>query len=840
MRALVCACLALLGCGGTSLTGTDVELTINTGPSVVPDADLASITTLEITISGAQSDHKSIALGRPMARVERIIVHLRGLGTDTLGVLARDAQSGVVCLGSAMSPVGGSSVHTATVTMLAPANGLHAMTPLLLGPSSHVQLFTGQTVPLTANMAVNWSVPPGGTAPGNVDASGLYTAGGAAGNDRVSAASQVYFGVYASVMVDVYTTGVLRYAGLDHGAGTLDGTGAQARISYPRAMVFDGAGNAYFTDAGIVVRKLDPATGIVTTLAGTAENNVYADGTGAAAGFMNPWGLAYDSAQNTLYVADNNTIRSVPLGTLAVTTLAGSASMSGTMDGTGAAASFRSVEGLVGDGNGHLYVSDTLAHNIREVDYPSGKVTTIAGVANMQGYADGPGGTAKFNWPASLALDGNGGLFVGDSHNQLIRKIDLGTKMVSTLTGVLNNASGTDGGPGKGTVSYPEHLAYDGQGTLWSAEGILRKIDAATGNITSPQVAPNLPLFGPLNAVAVSPDGKLYLSGMASIERVDTTTFARTVIAGTSIINPPDFNHVNGSRWSTRFSEPIGICRAPDGTLYVRDNSSIRRLDASTGTFSSVQDGAFLGSYGNCSVATDGTIYFVANNGVMKVDASGSLVPVAGNMGASGANDGPLSTARFNCPQDLVAVGNVLYVADSCNNTIRAVDLGGGMVTTVAGTAGTGGLVDMPGAAARFNFPQGIASDGSGTLYVASNNAVRKIVIAGAVVSTLAGGDVSGYADGSGGAAKFFAPVRLTLDDSKQNLYVSDLRNTAIRKVTLGGVVTTVAGQPKKAYLSTGALPGAINEPEALAFTPAGDLLVAVIHEEAIIQIRLP
>lgn len=161
------------------------------------------------------------------------------------------------------------------------------------------------------------------------------------------------------------------------------------------------------------------------------------------------------------------------------------------------------------------------------------------------------------------------------------------------------------------------------------------------------------------------------------------------------------------------------------------------------------------------------------------------------------------------------------------------------MVSTLAGTAGMGGLVDMPGAAARFNGPRGITYDGSGALYVASNNAVRKIVISGAVVSTLAGGDAPGFADGTGGAAKFFVPLRLTFDNAKQNLYVADARNTAIRQVTLGGAVTTVAGARAKAYLATGALPGA-NEPAALVFTPAGDLLVAVPREQTILQIRLP
>src|SRR6185369_16855088 len=146
-------------------------------------------------------------------------------------------------------------------------------------------------------------------------------------------------------------------------------------------------------------------------------------------------------------------------------------------------------------------------------------------------------------------------------------------------------------------------------------------------------------------------------------------------------------------------------------------------------------------------------------------------------------------------------------------------DLDAGMVTTFAGTANMGGLVDMPGAAARFNGPQGITYDGSGVLYVASNNA--------------------GTGDGNGTAAKFNFPIKLRLDPQKQNLYVADMKGTSIRKVNVAsGEVTTVAGAPGKVVLTPGALPASINEPVSLAFMPSGDLLVVVQHEEALVQIR--
>lgn len=842
MRARILVVLMLAGCGA-SRTGRDVELTVTTAATMVPDADLATITALDVTVSGAESDHKHYVLGRAMQRTERVLIHLSGdSGMINIGVLASDGQQLVVALGSTGLMAGGASAHQTTVALAAPPNGLHSSTVITATPATRVQLLTGQTVPLAADQQVTWKVMAGGVG-GTVDDTGLYSAPMTAGSDMVVGTSSLYYGQTVTVTIDVLATGVVRYAGLTKGAGTLDGTGAAARIAYPHAFAFDSAGMLYFTDSGNVVRRLDPSTGTVVTIAGTAESNQFTDGTGSGAIFNVAVGLAYDGARNALYVGDWNTVRVLNLATNAVTTLAGTNGQWGSMDGVGAAARFESVQGLAYDGNGHLYAADPNAHVVRRIDITTANVTTLAGVANTSGYKDGAAATAKFNWPAALLLDGQGGLIVGDSHNQLLRRIDLASNMVSTLAGTLGSAGGAEGAPGKGTLSYPEHIAFDGQGTIWSAEGILRKIDLATGNVTNPRVGPMnnmMPIFGPLDAAGISPDGKLYIANNAGIDLVDTATFKRTTLAGQSIINPPDLDLASGSRWVTRFNDPASLCRAPDGTIVVRDGPSFRRLDPTNDTFTSLQQGNWVGGWQNCTVAADGTIYFIENNAILKLDATGGTPSVAGSVQSGGAVDGPATTARFNCPNDLVAVGNVLYVADTCNHTIRAVDLGASTVSTLAGTAGMCGYADMPGSAARFCGPQGITSDGNGNLFVVSNNAVRKIVIAGAVVSTLAGSDTSGFADGTGAAAKFNTPLRITFDNTKQNLYVSDLRNTAIRKVTLAGVVSTVAGQPRKPYLSTGALPGTINEPLALAFTPAGDLLVVVQHEQSIVQIRLP
>src|SRR5207237_879105 len=177
------------------------------------------------------------------------------------------------------------------------------------------------------------------------------------------------------------------------------------------------------------IRKITPA-GAVTTLAGTAEQIGAADGTGNAARFSSPFGVAVDGASN-VYVADtyNNTIRKIaPAG--AVTTLAGSAGQYGSADGTGNAARFNSPFGVAVDSVSNVYVADTYNYTIRKIT-PAGEVTTLAGSAGQYGSADGLGSAARFGGgpgpfpggPRGVAVDSDANVYVADSDNDTIRKI---------------------------------------------------------------------------------------------------------------------------------------------------------------------------------------------------------------------------------------------------------------------------------------------------------------------------------------------------------------------------------------------------------------------------------
>jgi sugar lactone lactonase YvrE len=202
-------------------------------------------------------------------------------------------------------------------------------------------------------------------------------------------------------------------------SGFADGTGTAAYFNSPSSVAVDVSGNIYVADRfNHRIRKVTP-TGEVTTLAGSGSP-VFADGTGAAASFHDPYGVAVDASGN-IYVADflNHRIRKItPTGE--VTTLAGSGSQ-GSGDGIGTAASFNSPIGVTVDALGNVYVAEYASNNIRKIT-AAGVVSTLAG-SSSPGFADGVGTAATFNHPSSVAVDATGNVYVADNFNERLRKI---------------------------------------------------------------------------------------------------------------------------------------------------------------------------------------------------------------------------------------------------------------------------------------------------------------------------------------------------------------------------------------------------------------------------------
>ena len=290
----------------------------------------------------------------------------------------------------------------------------------------------------------------------------------------------------------------------------------------------DLAGNVYVADAGLdEIFKVTPS-GVVTTLAGSAGQTGSSNGTGSAGRFSWPHGVAVDSAGN-VYVADsgNDEIRKVsPSGV--VTTLAGSAGQSGSSNGTGAAARFYGPSGVAVDNAGNVYVADTSNDEIREIT-PSGVVTTLSGSPLQPGSSDGSGNAARFDNPARIAVDSAGNLYVADTDNQEIRKIS-SAGVVTTLAGAAGQRGASDGTGNAASFDFPEALAVDNAGHVYVADmdndeireitpsGVVITLAGSAGQTGSTNGALSAARFHLPTGLAVDSAGNIYVADCGNAE----------------------------------------------------------------------------------------------------------------------------------------------------------------------------------------------------------------------------------------------------------------------------------------------------------------------------------
>lgn len=260
---------------------------------------------------------------------------------------------------------------------------------------------------------------------------------------------------------------VTTLAGVAGQRGSADGVGSEARFYYPHGIAIGRDGNFYVTDSwNHTIRRVTPR-GSVSTLAGLAGTTGNSDGRGREARFNYPFGIAVGRDGN-IYVADeqNCTIRKVTKEG-AVTTLAGQAGSRGNSDGTGAAARFNEPRGVATDDSGNVYVADTNNRTIRSIT-PKGLVATLSGAAGSAGSADGALGVARFNHPLGVATDRQGNVYVGDTHNHTVRKISRG--VVTTIAGEAGIIGSSNGRGGAARFNHPIGLAIDRVGNIFVAD----------------------------------------------------------------------------------------------------------------------------------------------------------------------------------------------------------------------------------------------------------------------------------------------------------------------------------------------------------------------------------
>ncbi|QNA88542.1 hypothetical protein G4G28_08655 [Massilia sp. Dwa41.01b] len=528
----------------------------------------------------------------------------------------------------------------------------------------------------------------------------------------------------------------------------------------PVGVAIDGAGNTYVVGRGThAIYKFSPG-GAASVFAGGEKVEGSADGTGAAARFKLPFGVAIDPDGN-VFVSDegNHTIRKITPAEV-VTTVAGAAGVEGASDGSAATARFSHPAGVTIGPGGNLYVVDNGNRTIRMIT-PDGVVSTVAGTALATGAADGYGAAASFSDPYGIVADKAGALYVTDCGNHTIRKLipSIGTRTVSvtpppmvfaetgtvtTLAGKLGEGGSVDGTGEFARIWSDTMRAMDPDGYLLLAEGYpthaLRKV-SKTGVVSTITRENNANDTLAYPAFTFDPAGNMYTAkrrpggSVEGLTRRDTSGNVTTIYA--EVYGAPGLGRIVADGF---------------GNVYGIDGDQIDRITVSpvsatvfAGTTASFApryhfDGpgpvARFQSPSGIVVDTEGNVFVTdaANLVIRKISPDGVVSTFAGKVGRSGTApgyhsavvDGTADAARFYYPQGLAIDGqNNLYVID--NHTIRKITPNR-EVRTIAGLAGVKGFADGMGAAARFSRLDSIVVDKEGTIYVGDNNTIRKIV----------------------------------------------------------------------------------------------------------------
>ena len=643
-----------------------------------------------------------------------------------------------------------------------------------------------------------------------------------------------------------------------------NGPAVEARLHRPEGVAVDAAGNIYIADtSNNRIRRVD-TSGIITTVAGTGSQDFDGQGYGGDGGpavraqLSHPFGLALDRNGN-LYIADsyNNRIRRVDAsGT--ITTIAGTGDRGFSGDGGPAVeAQLENPYGVAVDGAGNLYIADSENYRIRRVD-ASGIITTVAGTGSIGFSGDGgPAIRAQIAWPARVAVDGAGNLYIADFSNFRVRRVDA-SGIITTVAGTGERGYGGDGGPAvQARLEWPSHLAVDGAGNLYIADvDRIRRVDTS-GIITTVAGTGDSGFSGDggpavqariihSRGVAVDGAGNLYIADTFNdrIRRVDVSGIIATIAGGGS-------GGDGGPAVEARLNSPNGVALDRVGNLYIADTIShrIRRVDASgtittvagTGTSGYSGDGgpaveAQLNCPSDVAVDRSGNLYIAdrANARIRRVDSSGNIQTVAHTRRARCADGGPAVAVD--------RAGN-LFVADYDDHRIKRVDPSG-TLTTIAGVGERGyGGDNGPAIHAQLNWPNGVAVDDIGNLFIADsgNDRIRRVDPQG-VINTVAGIGVGGFG-GDGGAAvgaALHSPGGVAVGGDG-NLYIADSINTRIRRVDAQGIIRTIAGPRKNVQFPGGfrgdgglAIDAYLGFPEGLALDGSGNIYIADTYNDRI------
>lgn len=524
--------------------------------------------------------------------------------------------------------------------------------------------------------------------------------------------------------VDASTGNISTVAGNGTAGYSGDGHAAtSAELDYPSGVALGGSDSFYITDSNnSVIRKVDGSTGNISTVAGNGSAGYSGDGHAATSAQLNyPATAAVDNAGN-LYIADtyNSVIREVNSSTGNISTVAGNGTYGSAGNGGPATSAELSYpQGVAVDTTGDLLIADESNYVIREVNSSSGDISTFAGNGHYSYSGDGgPATNAQFDGPYALAEDSSGNLYIADSYNSAIRRVDVSTHNISTVAG--NGTWGHSGDGGLATaaqLSYPFGVTEDSSDNLYIADSdnaVIRKVDASThmistvaGNGVSGYSGDGGPAgraqLDEPTALTMDQSGNLYVAekGNLVVRKIDSKGNISTV-AGDGTYG---YTGDGGAAINAELGEPAGLAVDSSGDLFIADakNAVIREVSfkaSDTTNYGKITTVAGGGTISNPALALGVTFGFPS--GVF-VDYSGSIFI----SDAQGSKAFKVTGSSFSSP----ANGTILTIAG--NGT--------------PGYSGDGG----PATSAELFDPYALTGDGIGDLLIADVNNFRIRSVAG-------------------------------------------------------------------------------------------------------------
>ena len=624
------------------------------------------------------------------------------------------------------------------------------------------------------------------------------------------------------------------------------GVATSAELQAPNAVAVDGIGRVFIADTqNARIREVD-LDGTISTLAGTGIPGYTGDnGPALLAQLSAPEGVAIDGLGRILIAdSEENRIRRIDIdGT--ITTIAGTGTPSYTGDrGPATAAALNGPFGVSVDSSGRVLVADTGNSVVRRID-TTGVITTIAGTGTLGDSGDGgPATSADLVAPVVALDDGSGRVLVLDSLAQRVRRIDA-AGIITTIAGTGTSGFSGDGGPATSAqLQNAQGLAVSSSGLVIAdtSNERVRVVDSGgaiatlAGNGTyglggDGGLATAATLQNPFDC-AVDSQGRIYVADVFDqrVRRVELDGTITTV-AGTGLSG---FSGDGGPATSAQLDEPAGVAIDAQGRVYIADsvNDRVRMVDTS-GTITTVAgDGSRTTLDHPHGVAIDPMgrllVADTYNHRVRRVDAAGTLTTIAGT-GANGfsGDGGPAISATMSTPYyvGVDSTGRVL-ISDLANNRIRRVEADN-TIDTIAGNgtatyAGDGG----PATSGSLNQPYKVAADAQDNIYIADqlNHRIRKVSVGG-TLSTIAGNGTAGTNGDAAAATSAQLQFPLGVCPGPNGIVIADTNNNRIRRVDPStGVLTTVAGQVDPDGVGA-AMTARLADPQALAVGSAFTLI---------------